>query len=440
MTQTRRNLISFAHGEEGSVTIFGFFFLVCMMIVGGIAMDVANAYRMRTHLQVAGDSAAHAALVVREFESAETAIAKALEVANSSLPSSRHGDVLTSNDIYFGDWDATSGTFTPDSSSRRAVLVETARLQDRGNAVGTYLLRLIGVDHWDVRRQSVFVTYKPTCLREGFVGDDIVETTSGNHYTAGFCIHSNTYVSFNNGNEFEPGVIVSMPNRDQVVLPTSGYESNPGLPQALRDGSYQLRIVNRINDIIAGVRNPLSPYYRDWIDYGSEEIELARQQKLDATAFTEGRIHTIWCNSPMQGAKLHQGTLLRKVVIVTNCLFQFGEGVALEDVTIVNSNTHPNSFDSASDLRLGRDDKCAAGGGAQLVTLGGINFPSKLEMYGGQMLAAGDVSFTSEANGIEGASIVAGGRIDGTTGSVMGFCNGDGMESNFEAWYFKLAG
>jgi hypothetical protein len=56
------------------------------------------------------------------------------------------------------------------------------------------------------------------------------------------------------------------------------------------------------------------------------------------------------------------------------------------------------------------------------------------------MLAAGDVSFTSEANGIEGASIVAGGRIDGTTGSVMGFCNGDGMESNFEAWYFKLAG
>lgn len=439
MRRTREYLKALARSDDGSATIFGLFIIVCMMMVAGIAIDVSNAYRMRTHLQVAGDSAAHAALVVREFESAETAIDKALEVANASLPSSRYGDVLVKSDIEFGDWDATSGTFTVDNSSRRAVRVKTARLAERGNAIGTTLLQLIGVDHWDVRRESVFITYKPTCLREGFVADDIVETTSGNLYKAGFCIHSNSHVSFNSGNEFEDGVIVSMPNSEEIELPTSGFDSNTGLKETLRDGSYKIRIVNRINDIIAGVRDPNSPYFRDWIVTGASEVNLLRQQKLDASAFTQGRIHTIWCNSPMQSANIHQGTILRNVVIVTNCMIQFGEGVGLENVTIATSSTEPNSFSSASSFRLGRNDNCAEGGGAQLVTLGGINFPAQMEMYGSQMLAAGDVSFTSLANGIQGASIIAGGRIDGTTNTVMAFCGGEGMENNFEAWYFKLA-
>jgi len=108
-------------------------------------------------------------------------------------------------------------------------------------------------------------------------------------------------------------------------------------------------------------------------------------------------------------------------------------------VVIVNESTSAKSFNAASGIQIGRDDNCAEGGGAQLVTRGGIDIPAQLKMFGGQMIAAQDVAFTAEADGIQGASIISGGRIDGTANSVMGFCAGEGMEDNFEAEYFRLA-
>ena len=59
--------------------------------------------------------------------------------------------------------------------------------------------------------------------------------------------------------------------------------------------------------------------------------------------------------------------------------------------------------------------------------------------FGGQILALGDILFTANADGIEGASFVAGGNVEGTSNMTMGFC-GNGMEDNFEAEYFRLAG
>ena len=56
-------LKTFARREEGALTAFGIFLTVTMICVGGMAIDVANAVKVRTHLQVAADSAAHAAPV-----------------------------------------------------------------------------------------------------------------------------------------------------------------------------------------------------------------------------------------------------------------------------------------------------------------------------------------------------------------------------------------
>lgn len=430
---------SFMRGQDGSVTIFGLLVIFAMLIIGGLALDVANAYRVRTHITVAADSAAHAALVVRETQSEGEAKQMALIVADSSLRPAHFGEAIRAEDITFGHWDKASLTFTPDSGSRAAVMVNAARLQQRNNAVGTYFLRFIGMDFLNVRRSSVFTTYRPTCFREGFVADGVVNTTTGNLYKSGFCIHSNTAVAFNTGNTFERGTIVSMPDKRNVILPSSGLDSNTGLQEALRDGSYHIRILQRIKSVIEGVRDPSSPHFRSWIASGASEINLSPRDKLDRSKFVRGRIHTIWCSSSGQAARLPAGTILNEVVIVTNCLLRFGENVGLEDVTIVSTNSAAKSFSGASGIRLGKNDNCAPGGGAQLVTMGGIEFPQYLKMFGSQMLAKGDVSFTSDANGFQGASIIAGGRIDGTTDSVMGFCDGEGMENNFEANYFRLA-
>ena len=111
--------------------------------------------------------------------------------------------------------------------------------------------------------------------------------------------------------------------------------------------------------------------------------------------------------------------------------------MTIEDAVIVSKSTAKDSQNSSSGLVVGKDDNCAAGGGVQLVTLGGMKFTSDLHIYGSQLLAAGDIEFSANANGVEGAAMVAGGVISGTSNMNMGFY-GTGMENNFQASYFKL--
>ncbi|MDF0603864.1 Tad domain-containing protein [Psychromarinibacter sp. C21-152] len=430
-------IIRFYRDEDGGIIPFSLILVVLFFIVGGIAVDVSNAYQSRTQLQVAADSAAHAALMTREFYPQDEAQAKGVEIAKGAMPDGSYGGVIQAEDIQFGFWDEDAEVFTYSSGSRMAVLVDTARISARNNPEPTYFLKFIGLNKWDIRSQSVFVTYYPTCLSEGIVGEDVVDVQSNNLYIEGYCVHSNTLVSLNSNNVFQDNTIVSMPDVRDLDGPSDMFDSNEGLEAALRDGSYKLRILQRIQDIYEGVQTTNDVYSRDYIN-SSSIIDLKRNQKLDGSVFTPGRIHRIWCTSQNQHANIHNGTALSQVVIITNCKMNFGQGVSLEDAVVVNLNTSDNSFGAASGVRLGRDDNCATGGGAQLVTMGGLEVPADLQMYGGQIIAQKDIAFTSNADGIQGASFVAGGRVDATTNGVMGFC-GNGMEDNFEAAYFRMA-
>lgn len=431
---------SFRSSEDGVMTVFGIFLLLITLMIGGLAIDVSNAMRLRTHLQVAADSAAHAALVVMtETNSESDARLTAIDVALGSMPKTAFGDTIRLEDIVFGNWDETARTFTETSVGVNAVRVDASQIEERQNSVGTYFLQFAGFDNWNIVRESVYTTYIPTCMREGFVAEAEVDVTTGNRYTAGFCIHSNDFVEVNTDNIFESGAIVSMPNKNDLVTPTDGFMKNPGLQAALRDGAYRLNLTSRIDPIIAGVATPGSVHYRsDYISSTTTQT-LSPKAKIDASVWMPGQVHNLTCNSSGQQVQISSGTTLTNGVLVTNCIIKFGENVSLENVTMVNSNTSANSFNGASGLRLGQNDSCAPGGGAQLVTKGGVSIPQYLQMYGAQIMAAGDVGFTSDAAGMQGASIISGGRIKGTTASEIGFCGGAGMENNFYAWYFRLA-
>lgn len=74
------------------------------------------------------------------------------------------------------------------------------------------------------------------------------------------------------------------------------------------------------------------------------------------------------------------------------------------------------------------------------ITYGGIKVPADFQVYGGQIIAKGDVVFAAQAT-IQGVAIIAGGKIDGTSSSEFLFCKGGiGMEANFQMPYFRLAG
>ncbi|MCB2129199.1 MAG: hypothetical protein KDE03_09015 [Rhodobacteraceae bacterium] len=441
--------IRFLQSEDGGITALSLQMFLGAVVLGGLAVDVGNGVANKTHLQVAADAAAHAAILTREWHSEDDAKQAAIDMAKENMSTTVYGNILTSSDIQFGTWNAATETFTPSSGSRDAVQVSTKRYAANNNGVATYMLGLIGLNRWDVASASVFETYYPSCFREGFVAQDRVDMQSNSYYKAGFCIHSQTHVEVSSNNTFEPGVVVSMPDARDVVLPSSGFTSNTGLQPALRDGSYNTKIINRIDSIIAGINTPnhadygvmtsTSPYYRSYITSATPvNVKTQGKTALDQNDFKSGRIHVLDCKNDNTHKQLGSGFTLKNMVIITDCRLQIGAGAVLEDAVIITTNTDSKSIYSSADIQIGKDDHRGFGGDVQIVTKGGMEFASKVSIFGSQLLAAGDISLTANANGIEGASIVAGGKLDVTSNGTFGFCNGNGMNNNYEAAYFRL--
>ncbi len=434
--------LPFARNESGAMTVLNLYFVMGLAIFAGIASDMSNLIQARGRLQVAADTAAHAALYTRDTTDATTAKNAAITIAQDIMPTSRYGDVLRVDNITFGTWDRANQTFNIDDTSRNAVYVVTDRLGANANPVTSFLMQFIGFDTWDVVTPAVFETYRPTCLREGLVSDSEIDLQSGNDFLNGFCVHSNDHVEFNQNNTFESGTIVSMPEMGDIVLPASGFVQNAGLENSLREGRNRLRILSRLDDIKDGMTDPTSRYYRSFVT-SPVPIAIARTgvgngRAVDVADLTPGRVHNITCSNSNGQINFDNAATYRDVVIITNCVTQMAQGAAFEDSTLIITSTSGDTVKTSNSFRLGLDDSCADGGGAQLLTFGSIGGASGLQMFGSQIIALGDVEFSAQANGIEGASIIAGGTISVTSGSEFAFC-GTGMGNAFEAEYFRLA-
>lgn len=422
-----------AREEDGVMIAFGLFVLIIVLMIGGFAIDYSNAIRERTKLQTNADATAHAALVSREFNDPSASISDAMSVAYANMPKSMSGDIVHTSDIVFGTWDPSSRTFSANSTSRKAVRVTMHEDSTNQNPVSTYLLKLVGLNYWDIRVQSTFTTYYRRCMSQGFVGQYAVDLQSNNTYKNGFCIHSNDIVSLNSNNYFESGTHVTMPDPSTIQLPSSGFSTDPGLQAALQDDAWHIRILDQIDTIMSDLLQGSTRYTPSYIT-NTTPITYT-QGKIGNGDLSPGSIYTASCsgNSPLN---ISSGTTLSKVVIVTNCLINFGSNVQLHDVVIASTSTNAKAVTGAAGLQVGLNDNCAAGGGAQILTDGGMDFPSSMALYGGQLIAKGDVNFSADGNGVDGASIISGGTVSGTSNMTMAYC--DPGNEGFQAEYFRM--
>jgi len=417
------------------VTVLGLYMFVVGTMIGAFALDYTYLQTTKTQLQVAADQAAHAALYNRRTMSESDAKIAAINLIQPLLPVELYGDIITPVNIEFGSFDRMTAEFTSEAGSNKAVRVQASMLETKKNAAPSYLFKMLGVDHFDVVASSVFMTYRPGCLKEGLMADGIVDLQSNNSFSNGFCIHSNSHVSINQNNYFEPGTVVSMPNINDLDMPRSGFEKNSGLQEALRDQRMYLNILNRLDDIKTGLSSGNGDYIPKYIT--SSLATNLKASTITQGALIAGRIYKVDC----QGATLNidgSSVPIQKVVIITTCPVKFANGSKIMDAVILTSDTTANSITAPQGLQIGLNDNCAAGGGAQIVTMGGVSVASKLSMFGGQILAMKDVSFAANADGLQGASIVTRGKLNGTSNSKMGFCL-SGMEQNFETDYYRMA-
>ena len=479
----QRKLFTFSRNESGSGTPLAIGFCVIFIVLGGLAVDYNKAMGERTQMQMATDSAAHAALYSWEFEDVPTSRLNAQTTITGMLPDVAFRDALQDSDYAFGYWDPDLKTFTKDETFEEhkddprlsAVQVWAELEPSRANESRNIFLSIIGQDTFTIRTSSTYASYYPPCFNEGFVSDDVVNMQSNSLYLDGFCIHSNEYVSLNQNNFFEPGTVVSMPNLADLDIPESGFEMNEGLEAALRTSRYRLRILRQLPRMFASLRageaehasvagvtqDDAVLYPIDMSGNGASGVGgLTEEDIMAAMAIYDtdptlmdaipryttsdtakktlnpinflppNRIYRLDCTS-ITDVTLAPGHY-SDFVLVTDCPVKMSNGVLLDGVLIATEGDV-----SASLAQLGLDDNCAEGGGASVWTYGNFSAANGLQAYGTQILALGMIDFTAQANGIEGVSFISFGMIDGTSEGAMGFCDGEGTSDFAEVPYFR---
>ncbi|WP_176556111.1 pilus assembly protein TadG-related protein [Rubellimicrobium rubrum] len=453
MRRVPGRLTLFAREEGGGITVWALFMFLATLMIGAVGVDVTHFYEAKAQLQVAADVAAHAALFRRQTVPVAQARVDAIDRAKAGMPESLYGEVIKASDITFGTYDPVTRVFRPDPTATSAVRVNAGRTQARGNTVEHLLFRVLDLDPTEITAQSIFYLQNGRCLYNGFVSRGVVDIQSQNQFWDGFCLHSNDYVSLNSQNFFQQGTTVSMPDLARLDIPESGFKTNRGLQDALRSGRYELNILDRLTtegsareSLWVGLQTRGSA---DWNGRGYltsqpvQDLGTGGDVTYVPSQLPAGRVYRRMCGNAGDTLTL-PGGVYADIVLLTNCQIQISGKVDLQQVVLYTTNTAAMSVKvnkgggGQTGLWLGKDDACAAGGEAQIITHGGFHNAAGLTMNGGQIIAAGDVNFAADAEGV-GAAIVAGGTIDGTSNIDMRGCS-MGMDKNFMVAALRMAG
>lgn len=189
-----------AHGgladEAGSSTPANLIWAVILLGLAGLAVDTANAYRVRAMMQYGADAAALAA--AQHMPDREAAAVRAQEYVEANLPPARFGPLWGAGPIAFGQWNATAGAFHALEPGQNAGSTDTVRVTLRrtralGNPVGTFLLGVFGWQGWDIGVQSV-ARAGGAC--SGVMAGGVVSMALDVHIRRGTCIYGRAGVTF----------------------------------------------------------------------------------------------------------------------------------------------------------------------------------------------------------------------------------------------------
>lgn len=440
---------AFRKDERGFALALGLIWIVILLAFGGVAIDTANAWRMRAMLQVTADASVHAGVMQlpppgypATPEDVTAIKAEAVRLARLHMDPSIYGDVVTVDNIQIGRWDSDNNVFIEDTQYPNAVRVKAIMSRATGNPVLTTLLKFVGLDSWDVGATSMIQRFLPRCTSDGIISAQVAGITSNNFVEAPFCLHGETGVSMKNGNILEDGTIVSMPDFAMLELPTAGYGSNPGLEGALSEEYLYPRMIKKIDTLYEELQDIKSWYQPGYIKNGNGHLEEKTDTEFEpltlGTDSTKGNVYIVRCKNDNQLLTIGPNMHLWKNVVVTNCQVKITESARIWDTVIITSNTGGTSITAPASVTIGQPDDCnPTQGGAALITKGGISLSSGNHYHDAQLVAKGDVKVAAASEGVKGIRIQAGG--DGILTADGGFSLCDERQpASFVANYYRF--
>jgi hypothetical protein len=493
------SVFTFLRDERGSYTIWSLVWFSLYVAMGGLAVDMTDAYRNQTLLQSTADASALAG--VMSLPNQDDGLAQALVYAADNMNPAINGNVLKDAEVIFGNWDSPTRTFTPGTTAPDAVRVITRRDDANGNPVATNFLRILGLwglpmDRWNISVEAVATKYVPECLLHvnSLIAGNRVDVTSNNIFN-NVCVHGQNMiedpgrdyaVEIQNGGTIMDGVEISMPYlEDMVDRPTIC--SNDGLCEegVLIAGDMMPTDAFLVDEAITGMLDPTAtdtdylpgdlysvdaetselvlPYY-DYIDLSNceacvlvppkAEFDPITGEKLPPGSktyeYTEvmepGTVYVIGCSNPMDQLILPDPELqpvLLNVAVISECRIKGQSDMRLEGVLLASSAVgngkkryEKTNIHFPAGTRFGLQDNCAPGGGVRIYSGGSVHISAGASIDGMQIVARGDVELTANET-IDGISIQAGQNIRLTANANLGTGCLGGVDGVF-AWRYRL--
>jgi hypothetical protein len=427
----------FIGDEQGGGTVWGLFWFMLMVGMAGLAVDTTDGFRNRTMLQATADAAALAAAI--DLPDQGTVVATATGYAAQNMGGADNGVVLDAADVHVGRWIEQTNSLITDDPLPDAVMVTVRRAAQNDNPVPVNFLRIIGLETWDVQAQAVAQRFIPMCLRDGLIARQWVNMSSNNSFVNQICVHGQQGVNIQSNNYFEEGVIVSMYDLDTLELPASGFNSNPGLKEALREQGLDPRMVNHVDEIMQQMLDLDPAVLPDYIDASLPVIEV--DEKFDLSTAEKNRVYHVKCK-PNKNAQIPSNSTVSEVVIIAECELHIGAKAKVTDAVLGSRSGGNGKIDKANvnasaNVQLGEPDGCAEGGGVQIFSNATIHTASSTRIDGVQMVAAGDIELGAQDFGINGISAQSGQDITLTSNNMFGLCSG-GAPDLFTVPYYRL--
>lgn len=245
----------FLQEEQGSGTLSSFLWSVVLLMLGGVAIDGANAYTERNRLQAATDAAALAAAanLARPNEGKEIAI----QTAQRNLGSA--SGAITVDDIHyvyfdpegrsvsFVDYDNVSDV----DNEPNAAMVVSHRTEGRGNSVSQFVLQLIGAPAWEMRAASVAVSaadggsWTDDCLGGLILSTGRLNLNGSSDHAGPLCLHGELGVTGGGSNTFTYDVAISAADINNITASWSG-SSEATVPEISIQRSADLTIARDV--------------------------------------------------------------------------------------------------------------------------------------------------------------------------------------------------
>jgi Flp pilus assembly protein TadG len=442
-----KSLAKFLRDESGSYTLWSLVWFMLFVAFGGLAVDVTDAYRNQTQLQVTADAAALAAIMSVE-KVGEDPVAQANFYSLANMNSGANGYVLSDDDLAFGTWEFATRTFTPGAvpvpggTAVNAVHVITQRSVDNSNPVAMNFLRILalfGLDPiWNVNAEAIAIGAVSLCHNNGLIAGGELTQTSQNSYFNNICLHGVEGMALRNDNYFQSGVSTSTTCADCVG--PGDPSVNTGWDEAWAIGGeneplYPLNAyaVDEYVDVLKALPDTTS--FSNMIDTyglrfagwgylfhadGSPPARVnAGNNGLPAT-LDPHTVYIVNCNGNLS----LPSTPMRNVAIVSSCRVQVpaSQTIDARDVAIIADFDAPSDgIHFAGNGKFGQSS--CNNGSLELYTTGSsIKFAAAGDVSNVRLISAWDIEWSAQANGAVGIHAEAVNDIKLTTQANFGLC------------------